>query len=402
MRIVQINCVYGKGSTGKITEDLHNSLLEQGIDSIVLYGRGQKSNDPRVIKVCSEFYAHVNKVRGKLTGILYGGCLFSTNNIIRKIKKIKPDVVHLQCINGDFVNIYRLVNWLKKNNIKTVLTLHAEFMHTANCGHAFDCEKWKTGCNHCPVYKTDLRTFVDGSKKSWEKMFKAFDGFNNLIITSVSPWLMERAKLSPFFKDKKHFVTMNGLDTDIFHYYDTKDLREKMGLVDKKIIFHASPNFNDDPNHIKGGRYIIELAEELKDVTFLIAGPYPEGLQVPENMILLGLIKDQSELAKYYSMADLTVIASKRETFSMIVAESLCCGTMVVGFKAGGPESVSIVEYSEFVDYGDSKNLLRLCQFQLSKCYQKQEISRESMRKYNKSEMANIMCKLYKRLFDNE
>ena len=41
----------------------------------------------------------------------------------------------------------------------------------------------------------------------------------------------------------------------------------------------------------------------------------------------------------------------------MICAESLSCGTPIVGFFAGGPESISIGEYSRFVQYGDIESL---------------------------------------------
>lgn len=37
----------------------------------------------------------------------------------------------------------------------------------------------------------------------------------------------------------------------------------------------------------------------------------------------------------------------------MVTAESLCCGTPVVGFLAGGPESIAIEKFSTFVEYGD-------------------------------------------------
>lgn len=46
----------------------------------------------------------------------------------------------------------------------------------------------------------------------------------------------------------------------------------------------------------------------------------------------------------------------------MPCAESLCCGTPVIGFKAGAPEQISLPEFSEFVEFGDVvqlENLLR-------------------------------------------
>ena len=35
MKVIQINCVYNTGSTGKITYDLHNELDKKGIQNLV-------------------------------------------------------------------------------------------------------------------------------------------------------------------------------------------------------------------------------------------------------------------------------------------------------------------------------------------------------------------------------
>lgn len=402
MKILQVNCVYKKGSTGKITYDIHSELLKQGIESVVCYGRGEKINEPHVYKTCGEVYSKINHLLSELTGVMYGGCFFSTNKLIKIIKKEKPDVVHLQCINGYFVNIYRLVSWLKKHDIKTVLTLHAEFMYTANCGHALDCDKWQTGCGHCPRLKQETKSFlIDGTHKSWMKMKKAFDGFNdNLIVTSVSPWLMERAKLSPILNGKKHEVVLNGVNTDVFHFYDTAELRSQMGLNGVKVIFHATPSFDDNIKSLKGGYYVLKLAEKMLDenVKFVVAGNHPDGLKVPPNVILLGKVSDQELLAKYYSMADVTLLTSKKETFSMVTAESLCCGTPVVGFKAGAPEQIAIEEYSEFVTHGDLEALYSATCEMLSKNLSKKEIAHAATVKYSKNTMTNNYLKLYEEI----
>ena len=399
MKILQVNCVYKKGSTGKITYDIHSELLKQDIESVVCYGRGEKINEPHVYKTCGEVYSKINHLLSEFTGVMYGGCFFSTNKLIKIIKKEKPDVVHLQCINGYFVNIYRLVSWLKKHDIKTVLTLHAEFMYTANCGHALDCDKWQTGCGHCPRLKQETKSFlIDGTHKSWMKMKKAFDGFNdNLIVTSVSPWLMERAKLSPILNDKKHEVVLNGVNTDVFHFYDTAELRSQMGLNGVKVIFHATPSFDDNIKSLKGGYYVLKLAEKMLDenVKFVVAGDHPEGLKVPPNVILLGKVSDQELLAKYYSMADVTLLTSKKETFSMVTAESLCCGTPVVGFKAGAPEQISIPEYSSFVDFGDLESLYEEMKKFLAESFLKIDIALTSNCKYAKQTMTENYLKIY-------
>ncbi len=402
MKVLQANCVYKKGSTGKITYDIHSELLKQGIESVVCYGRGEKINEPHVYKTCGEVYSKINHLLSEFTGVMYGGCFFSTNKLIKIIKKEKPDVVHLQCINGYFVNIYRLVTWLKKHDVKTVLTLHAEFMYTANCGYALDCDKWQTGCGHCPRLKQETKSFfVDGTHKSWMKMKKAFYGFNdNLVVTSVSPWLMERAKLSPILNDKKHEVVLNGVNTDVFHFYDTSELRSQMGLNGVKVIFHATSSFDDNINNIKGGYYVLKLAEKMLDenVKFVVAGNYPDGLKVPSNVILLGKVSDQELLAKYYSMADVTLLTSKKETFSMVTAESLCCGTPVVGFKAGAPEQIAIPEYSAFVDFGDLDSLREEVKGKISSNILIEKIVLEASKKYSKKKMVVDYVGIYNEL----
>lgn len=85
---------------------------------------------------------------------------------------------------------------------------------------------------------------------------------------------------------------------------------------------------------------------------FVVAGNVTTKIEMPDNVILLGKVTNQELLAKYYSMANLTILTSQFETFSMVCAESLCSGTPVVGFKAGAPEQISIQQYSEFVEYG--------------------------------------------------
>ena len=355
MKVLQVNCVYKTGSTGKIVYDLHTELQKCGMESIVCYGRGAKCDELNVYKTCGELYSKFNNLLTRVTGVMYGGCSLSTRRLISIIQQEKPDVVHLHCINGYFVNIYRLIQWLKENHIKTVLTLHAEFMYTGNCGHSFGCEKWKTGCGKCPYFRKETKSwFLDGTARSWKRMQAAFAGFEaDCKVTSVSPWLMERAKESPILRRFRHVTVMNGVDTVVFYPRGGEHLREQHGLAGKKVVLHVTSVFSPEQGHIKGGWYVVELAKLMPEVTFVVIGSREQVPELPKNVLNLGRVENQEALAEWYSAADVTLLTSKRETFSMVVAESLCCGTPVVGFKAGGPESIALPAYSHFVEYGD-------------------------------------------------
>lgn len=402
MKVLQINNVYNFGSTGKITRDIHHMLLQEGVESLVCYGRRYKTEDKGVTKICSEVYGKANNLLSRITGLPYGGCHLATNKLIRIIRKEKPDIVHLQCLNGFFVNIYRLIEFLKQEQIPTVLTLHAEFMHTANCGHAYDCQKWKTGCGDCPeLRKATGSYFFDRTHESWMRMKRAFEGFEKLTVVSVSPWLMERAKQSPILADKKHLTIYNGLDTTVFHPYETKHLRQELGIQpEEKVILHVTVGFSLDPNHNKGGYYIRQLAERMKNepVKIVVAGPVETKEQLPNNMVMLGSVNDQKKLAQLYSLADVTVITSKRETFSMVCAESLCCGTPVVGFKAGAPEQIAISEFGSFCEYGDVSKLKKVIEKQLQSLRQANAIAIKGECNYSSDRMVARYIDIYSQM----
>ena len=107
-------------------------------------------------------------------------------------------------------------------------------------------------------------------------------------------------------------------------------------------------------------------------------------------------------LAQFYSCSDLTIIASSRETFGMSVAESLCCGTPIIGFKAGGPESVTINAYSKFVDYGDLIQLNNALKIFLNKKIDKRNISLCAQEKYSAQAMTKQYYELYEELLHGE
>lgn len=401
MKIMQINAVYPTGSTGKIVKDIHTQLLKNGHESIVCYGRGVKVTEQNVYKIAPELIMKMQSLRSKITGYAYAGCIYSTSILINTIKKEKPDVVHLHCINAYMVNIYKLLEYLKHNNIPTVLTLHAEFMYTAGCGHALECNKWKTGCGPCPQKGTGRPSskIFDRSEEEWKMMKKSFEGFDNIVIASVSNWLHDKAKQSPFFMNKQMQVVLNGIDTEnVFKPTDATELKKKFNITDEKVVLHVTASFT---NPIKGGKHVISLAERLKgeNIRIIIVGFNGDKSILPTNVIAVPHTRNQKELAAFYSMADITLLTSLKETFSMICAESLCCGTPIVGFEAGAPETISLKEYSEFVRQGDIDALKAAVEKWINdNRWNRNDIAEVAANYYSKRTMASSYIRIYEDL----
>lgn len=394
MKILQVNNVYDEKSTGKITKVIHDGLLAAGYESLVIYGRGADTSDPGVIRLCPDWYGKANNLLSRFTGMMYGGCLLSTARLKKIIRREKPDVVHLQCINGYFVNIYRLVRWLKKQRIKTVVSLHAEFMYTANCGHAFECDQWICGCRRCPDAKKATKSLLfDNTGKSWRAMKKAFEGFEeDCVICPVSPWTEQRARQSDILKNFRFRTVLNGLDEGIFSCPEPEAPRENM-------VVHVTAHFRNDRDHAKGGWYLAELAKRMPETLFYVAGRAEESADLPENLKLLGVITDQRELAALYRRAKLSVLVSRKETFSMPCAESLCCGTPVVGFRAGAPEQIALKNYSEFTEFGSLDGLETLVRGWMGKeDLDHGAIAREAAECYSSETMIRHFMDVYRSL----
>ena len=404
MKIMQINGVIHSGSTGKIVDDIKDFLIDSGHQVTICYGIGKKTEDG--YKFCYRYEQAIYRRVSQIIGLRYGFAPFSTMRLIKKIEQEKPDIVHLHSINGNCVNIMKLLTYLKVNNYPTVITNHAEFFYTGNCTSTYGCNQYINGCINCPRtgWATD-NAFVKNTKKAWDRMKEAFKWYNNLYMVSVSPYIMERAQLSPFVKQAFHRVIMNGVDTKVFHFTNKGNIRERLKIDgETKIALFVTSSFSLEPNHLKGGYYLVKLAAQMEkeNIHFLIVGnEKAEQTGLPDNMTFLGKITNKEELAMLYSESDVTLILSRMETFGMTCAESLCCGTPVVGFKCGGPENIALREYSLFVPYADLQLLQKNIFLILNKCKgKKNEISIKAQTEYCVEKISKLYFELYKEIMD--
>ncbi len=352
MRILQVNVIYGHGSTGKIVQTLHEEYLRQGHDSHVFFGRGPKSHDKRVARTGFLWEAKLWRFIQLFTGNFLAGSPLSTWNLKRHIKNLKPDVVHLHCINGNMCNVFSLIKWLKTKGYKTVLTHHAKFMFTGGCGINL-CNKYQTGCGECPCKKEVFGIALDRSRRINRKLASLDLDGKWIRNTYVSPWLMSLAEKSPILAKANNHVIINPIDTNVFNPVSVMS-----PLHDKPYVFFPTSVHSE----VKGWQWVEPIGAKLHELglDLLVTGSGAEGFQF-NNIIDLGHVDNQTVLAEYYRQAKATLVLSQFESFSMPVAESICCGTPVFGFKAGGPESICPASMrGHFVQQGDVTALIAL------------------------------------------
>lgn len=406
MRVLTVNCYFPMYSTGKLIKALEDELSQQDVEFFHCYEAGEKYSGSNALRLSGWFEYRVYYYMARITGNRYGTGVFSTKRLLNKIAKWQPDVVHIHCPNASSVNLYQLLDYLKKNDIPTVITHHAEFFYTGNCPHAYECKGYMEGCLKCPDFHQATESyFINRTKTSWKKMKEVMDGAK-FVSVCVSKWQAERCRNSVICGGLETHQVGNGIDTEnTFFYKEDSKLENKFCPNGEKIVLHVTAQFTDDANSNKGGAEILKLAkmyENDRNVKFIVIGRYylSQDNLISKNITFLGEVKDQDMLSKFYSLADVTVITSKRETFGLVCAESLCCGTPVVGYKCGGMETIAIDEYTDFVSWGDVEKLYDAVNKWLTMDEKKYTslIEKEAKQRYSIGQMAQEYYNLYKQI----
>ena len=147
------------------------------------------------------------------------------------------------------------------------------------------------------------------------------------------------AKKAPVFENAKIITRIyNWIDTEKFLHQNTDTLREKLGLVDKKIILCVASGWSND----KGLGTVQELSKKLTDnEQIVLVGNLPEGTFTGERIMHIPATNSVDELAELYSMADVFLQPSLEETFGKVTAEALSCGSPAVCFNStANPELI--------------------------------------------------------------
>lgn len=331
------------GSTGNVSMNIALKAKEACFDTrvFVLKSREAKKHykDGQIIygiwldRIISERLSLITGLRDSFN-------ILGTYDLIKKIDKCNPDLIHLHLLHDNFINIKMFFSYLNKKNIPVIWTFHDCWPITGQCP-AFEmigCDKWINGCFNCPQWKNEPKSLLfDTSKLMWNMKRKIFSNLNNLTIVTPSDWLNNIVNKSYFSKYSINTI-YNGIDLEIFQRCSS-NIKEKYKLNNKKIVLGVANYWEKR----KGLDVFVILSETLpNDYQIILVGTNEQIDNIlPKNIISIHKTHNQIELAEIYSTADVFVNPTREDVFGLVNVEALACGTPVIVFKTGGcPEIV--------------------------------------------------------------
>lgn len=340
MKLVQINFSQNVGSTGKIAEQIGELAIAHGWESYIVSGRQIKTPKSHSIRINNRlellghiFFTHFADMDGLCS-------YFATKRLVKQLKKLSPDIVHLHVIHESYINYPVLFKYLKEANIPVVWTFHDCWALTGHCPH-FDyigCDKWKTECHNCPCSKNFKKLeFFIRARSNHQLKKQYFASLNKLTIVPVSDWLEGLVRQS-FLSSKNICTIKNGIDLQVFKP-SLSNIREQLNAMGSFVVMGCAGNWGK----MKGEDDFLEIARRHPNWTFIMVGLAKEKLgNLPHNVHGVSFTKGQQELAEYYSTADVFFNPTYQDTYPTTNLEAIACGTPVITYNTGGsPESVS-------------------------------------------------------------
>jgi glycosyltransferase involved in cell wall biosynthesis len=397
--LLQIVVEGNTGSTGTIAESIGELVMENGWESFIAHGRFPRPSKSKIIHIGSDIDVLLHGIETRLFDRHGLGSSKATKKLIRQIKKIRPDIIHLHHLHGYYINIKILFEYLSTANIPVIWTFHDCWSFTGHCCH-FDhvgCEKWKSECNKCPQFKEyPASLFFDRSKQNFHLKKKMFTSVPKMIIVSVSKWLGNIVSES-FFKNVDYKVIYNGVDIKIFKKsFNQVYIKAKYGVGNSFMILGVASPWGKR----KGFEDFINLSNFLKeDEKIVLVGLSDKQLKMlPNNIIGLSKTENKLQLVDLYSAADVYINLSVEETFGLTTAEALSCGTPAIVYNTTACPEVISSDTGIVVEKKDMQGLVKAISTIRSngKKFYSKKCRIRAKNKFNKTEMLKEYFALYK------
>jgi L-malate glycosyltransferase len=182
------------------------------------------------------------------------------------------------------------------------------------------------------------------------------------IVTAVSDSLANQTY--ELIQPKKEIETVyNFIDDRIYYKKDTSHLKKQYGIhEDEKVVIHVS-NFRK-VKRVQDVVYSFQSIQKAINAKLLLVGDGPEMTFISNLVSQLGLtdkvlfLGKQENLEELYSLSDLMLLLSEKESFGLVLLEAMACGVPCIGTNTGGiPEVIYEGETGYICEVGDNKSI---------------------------------------------
>ena len=325
---IGITCYPTVGGSGVIATELGKLLAEKGHEIHFI----SSSMPFRLNKVYSNIYYHEVQVNQYSVFQYPPYDLALASKMAEVAKREKLDLLHVHYAIPHAVCAY-LAKKMTDDKLKIVTTLHGTDI---------------TVLGYDPSLNDMIRFGIEGSD----------------IVTAVSESLVQQTY--DLLQPKKSIQSVyNFIDERVYFKKDTLALKGQYGIAaEEKVVIHVS-NFRK----VKRVQDVVKsfhLIEKEVPSKLLLVGDGPE-ISVVCNLVRELGLKDkvlflgkQENLEDLYSISDLMLLLSEKESFGLVLLEAMACGVPSVGTRIGGiPEVIENGKTGFLSDVGDVEDIAR-------------------------------------------
>jgi glycosyltransferase involved in cell wall biosynthesis len=255
-----------------------------------------------------------------------------------------PDILHAHNLHGGEYRTYFDLRALPllSARVPFVLSLRDAWTMSGHCAHSFDCDRWQTGCGHCPDLTIYPEIPTDRTARNWQEKREIY-GASRLYVHAVSNWIKQRAERSILARGIRDLrVIHTGIDRSIFKPGNRAAARRRLGLpVGRRLLAFAAtqPKENRFKDFACLRACLAQIGNDRElDATMLVAIGEESSTERfgSAELIFWPYSSDRHRLADLYCAADIYLHAAKVDTFPRAVLEALACGTPVIATAVGG------------------------------------------------------------------
>ncbi|MCZ0701874.1 N-acetyl-alpha-D-glucosaminyl L-malate synthase BshA [Natronobacillus azotifigens] len=325
MMKIGITCYPSVGGSGIVATELGKLLAEQGHEVHFI-----TSSVPfRLNKVYPSIYFHQVEVNHYPVFQHAPYDLALANKMAEVIDAEQLDILHVHYAMPHAICAI-LAKQMATHDVKIVTTLHG----------------------------TDIT--VLGIDRSLTKMIKYGIEYSDAV-TAVSDSLVQQT-INMLDITKKIDVVYNFVDQTEYYYRSNERLKKEYKIKpEEKVLIHIS-NFRKVKRIEDVIRTFANVQEQVS-AKLLLVGDGPEysemyelvkNLNIQDQVLFLG---KQNDIAGLFSIADLKLLMSEKESFGLVLIEAMACGVPCIGTEIGGiPEVIVPGENGFIVPLGDIDN----------------------------------------------